>query len=291
MWNLWLWLKEANRGLFRNFLMNSFALLLSIVCFALLAFFTTVGLNAKYISANQEDKIEVIVHLKDNVTNYEEIEGRIKALNQVKSFVFTSKDEAYEQMKETLGDRSKMLTDLGFNPLPASFEMKLKNPRDVNVVVKTIQSWGVGQDIKYGQEFLDNYFKVTDRVNKIALSIILVMAIATGAVIYSSIRMNILNRNKEIEIKNLVGAGSFNIRVPFVFEAIILTIISATVVIVAEYFLYDDLIRVLVSDLPITNFMSGKEITKSLIPTMYFVAIVIGAVSSFLSTQRYLKRH
>ncbi|QJX80558.1 cell division protein FtsX [Priestia megaterium] len=291
MWAIWFWLKEANKGLFRNFIMNSFALLLSIVCFAILAISTTIGINAKYISANQEEKIQVILHLKDDVKNYQQIEDRIRQLQEVKSFVFVSKDEAYEQMKQSLGKKQDMLTDLNFNPLPASFEINLKNPRDVKRVVKIIESWGVDENVKYGAEFLDNYFKVTDRINKIAFWVIIVMAFATASVIYSSIRMNILNRNKEIEIKDLVGAGMLNVRIPFVFEAVILTIISASIVLAGIYFYYEDMIKILLSDLPIVMFMSVDQVMRSLIPPMYLVAIVIGIVSSVLSTQRYLKRH
>lgn len=291
MWAFILWIKESFRGLFRNFLMNSFALLLSIVCFSMLAFFTTIGINAKYISTNQEEKVTVILLLKDNVSNYQEISNKITELKEVKSSVFVSKEEAYEEMKQSLGKREKMLTGLGFNPLPASFEIKLKNPRDVERVVKILDSWGIDKDIKYGQEYLDNFFEVTDKITQLAFWIIIVMSVATGAVIYSSIRMNILNRNKEIEIKDLIGAGLFNIRIPFILEAIILTIISATVVLVLVYFAYDEMIYKMVSGIPITTFMNKREILKNLLYPLYFLAIVIGLVSSIISTQRYLKRH
>lgn len=291
MWVFWLWLKEANKGLFRNFLMNSFALLLSVVCFSMLAFFTIIGINAKYISATQEEKVPVVLLLKDEVTNYQDVEARISKIKEVKSFVFVSKEEAYKEMEQSLGDRKKMLTGLGFNPLPASFEIKLHNTRDINKVVKTIESWGIDKDVKYGEEFLDNFFKVTDKINQLAFWVIILMSIATGAVIYSSIRMNILNRNKEIEIKNLIGAGSMNIRVPFVLEAVLLTAISATVVLGAVYFFYEDMIQMLIQGLPLVTFMGTDQVIKSLISPMYFVAFIIGIISSVLSTQRYLKRH
>lgn len=291
MWVLGLWIKEANKGLFRNLLMNAFALLLAIICFSLMAFFTVIGMNAKYISSTQEEKVPVVLLLKDEITDYQEIESRIKELKEVKEYTFISKDEAYEEMKQSLGEKDKMLTGLGFNPLPASFEMKLNNPRDINKVVKTIESWGVDKNVKYGKEFLDNFFSVTDKINQIAFWIIIIMSVATGAVIYSSIRMNILNRNKEIEIKNLIGAGSLNIKVPFILEAVLLTTLSASVILAAVFFFYNDMIGIMLSGLPMVTFMEKDQVIKSLVPLMYFVAIVIGIVSSFLSTQRYLKRH
>ncbi|MGN5650478.1 permease-like cell division protein FtsX [Bacillus sp. Brlt_9] len=291
MWTFILWFKEAFKGLFRNILMNSFALLLSVVCFSLLAIFTIIGLNAKYISSSGEDKIQIVLYLKDEVKDYQSIQNKIQEMKQVKSYTFISKDEAYQKMKQELGKREKMLTNLGFNPLPASFELKLHNPRDINKVVKTLESWGVAKDIKFGKEFIDNFFKVTDKINQTAFWIVIIMSVATGAVIYSSIRMNILNRNKEIEIKDLIGAGMLNIRIPFILEAMLLTLFSASLVLVCVYYVYEKGIHFVMKDLPINLFMSVSDVILKLTPTMLGVAVIIALISSILSTQRYLKRH
>lgn len=291
MWVVWLWIKEAVKGIRRNLLMNSFAFLLAIMCFVLLASSIIVATNARHMAETQENKIEIVVHIKDEITDYRNIEEKIKGLQQVKSYSFVSKEEAYEVMKQDLGNRKGMLTDLGFNPLPASFEIKLHDAREVQRVVNTIESWGIDKSIKYGEEFLDNFFKITDRINQIAIFAIIAVAFVVGAVIFASIRMNILNRNKEIEIKNLVGAGPLNIRVPFVLEAVMLTFISATFVLILVYFFYEKGISYLASGFPLGSFIGVNEIMGRITVPMYFVALVIAFTSALLSTAKYLKRH
>lgn len=291
MWVGWLWLREALVGIKRNLLMNSFAFLLAIMCFSLLAASIILATTARHMAETQENKIEVVVHIKDEVTDYAGIEQKIKGLQQVKSYSFVSKEEAYELMRQDLGKRESMLTDLGFNPLPASFELKLHDAREVQKVVNTIESWGIDKSIKYGEEFLDNFFKITDRINQIAVFAIVAVSLAVGAVIFASIRMNILNRNKEIEIKNLIGAGSLNIRVPFVLEALLLTLTSASVVLILIQTLYEKGIQYLSSGLPMDSFMNLNEVMSRIVVPLYFVALVIALVSSLLSTTKYLKRH
>jgi len=261
------------------------------MCFSLLASSIIVGTTVNHMAETQENKIEIVVHIKDEVTNYVDIEAKIKGLDQVKSYTFVSKEEAYEEMRRDLGKREKMLTDLGFNPLPASFEIKLHDGREVQKVVNTIESWGIDKSIKYGEEFLDNFFKITERINQIAVFAIVAVSLAVGAVIFASIRMNILNRNKEIEIKNLIGAGSLNIRIPFVLEALVLTVMSASLVLILVRLFYEKVILYLASGFPTETFMSVNEVMGRIVVPLYFVALVIALISSLLSTAKYLKRH
>jgi cell division transport system permease protein len=194
-------------------------------------------------------------------------------------------------MERNLGDRKEMLTALEFNPLPASFQVKLKNPKEIEKTARTIETWGITKNIKYGENFIENLFATTEKIKKVAYIIIIIMGISAGSMLYVSIRVNILNRNKEIEIKNLVGAGAFNIRVPFILEAIILTTLSSIVVLAAFYLGYDRMIAEITGGIAFTSYIPVKEIMKQMIPIMLLSAVVIGFISSFLSTQKYLKRH
>jgi cell division transport system permease protein len=291
MWNIWLWIREALSGIVRNFTMNLFAFILSTICFLVLAFWMVIGMNTQFVSNNLEDKVQISLNLNNEITNYSEIEEKIKALDGVESYRFVSKEEAYEEMLQKLGDRKEMLTDLSYNPLPASFQVKLKNPKEIEKTALIMKTWGVTKSIKYGEDFIDNLFATTEKIKQLATMIIIVMGISTGSMLYVSIRVNILNRNKEIEIKDLVGAGMFNIRIPFILEAMILTTLSAIVVIATFYFGYDMMIEKITGGVSFASYIPVNEMIKRMIPVMLLTATGIGFISSFLSTQRYLKRH
>mgnify|MGYP003552606170 CR=1 FL=1 len=291
MWHIILWIREAFSGIFRNFTMNGFAFILSMLCFSVLAFWMVVGINAQYVSTNLENKVQISVILDDTIKDYGEVEKKIKELEGVESYRFISKEEAYKEMEQSLGDRKEMLTELEFNPLPASFQIKLKNPKEIEKIAKTIETWGITKNIKYGEKFIENLFSTTEKIKKVAYIIIVIMGISAGSMLYVSIRVNILNRNKEIEIKNLVGAGVFNIRIPFILEAMILTTLSSMVVLVIFYLGYDRMIAELSGGIAFASSVPVNEMMKKMIPTMLMAAASIGFISSFLSTQRYLKRH
>lgn len=291
MWNILLWFREAFKGIFRNSLLNAFVIVLSVASFALLALFSMLGYNAKFIAANQEDKMPIVVYLKNDVTDFSSIEQKLLALPDVKEVELVTKEEAYQVMENDLGERSNMLTELDFNPFPNSFEVKLNDTEQIKKIVKTIDTWGIDKSIKYGEEYLQSFFEFTDSVNNISFYIIIILSLTTGIAVYSSIRLNILNRNKEIEIKNLVGAGQLNTRVPFILEALILTVGSAAVVLIAVKLLYEKALLFLTNGLPIVNFLSTEKVLTYITPSLLGLAVIIALISGFLSTQRYLKRH
>ena len=74
------------------------------------------------------DVVLIAVYLKDNISDElkESIEKEIKSWEEVKEVKYISKEEAFERFKEQNKD-SEILNEIQGNPLPASFEIKLKS--------------------------------------------------------------------------------------------------------------------------------------------------------------------
>jgi cell division transport system permease protein len=290
MWKIMLWFKEAGKGILRNLTLNTLASAMTIICLSILAAGIVLGLNAKHLATITEQNMEVTVHIKNDLTNYSEIENRIKELGGVTEIGFVSKEEAYEKMKVRLGKNADMLTDLGYNPLTASFSIGLEDPKQIPKVARTIETWGISTKVNYGEDFLQDLFMITDKAKQWAFWTIIVSGTVAAGMIFIAIKINIFNRNKEIEIKDLIGAGMFNIRIPFILEAVILSMASALIVVGLVKLFYERAM-VYVTGGVFTNFLPVQEVLSKMTPLLLLVAFTIALIGSFISTQRYLKRH
>lgn len=290
MWKVILWLREAFKGLFRNLTLNTLAILMSIICLSLLAGGIILGLNAKHFANVMENNMGITVYIKNDVANYSDIENRIKEIGGIKELIFTSKEESYEKMKIKLGKNKDMLTDLGHNPLNANFFIKLENPKDIQKTARTIETWGISSKVRYGEDFVKDLFLITDKAKQIAFWTIVISGAVAAGMIFIAIKINIFNRNKEIEIKDLIGAGMFNIRIPFILEAIILSLSAALIVIGLVRMFYDRAMLYITGGM-FTDYLSVGELLTKMVPLLVLVAIAIALIGSFISTQRYLKRH
>ncbi len=83
-------------------------------------------------------KVEVVmiaVYLKDNISDdlKESIEKEIKSWEEVKEVKYISKEQAFERFKEQ-NEGSDILKEIQGNPIPASFEIKLKSYKKVEQI-------------------------------------------------------------------------------------------------------------------------------------------------------------
>lgn len=289
MWKIWLWIKESVSGVTKNFTSFLFASLLSFATLFLLSVWMIIGLNIEATSDGIKDNLQISMNLKDDVEEYQKLEDKIKNIPEVKSVELITKDEAFERMKNNLGEREELLTDLDFNPLPASFEIKVDDAEKLILVAKEVEGWPESKSVKYGENYVDKLMLVTKNVTKGVYVIIFLIMVVSGLMIFFSVRLSIENRNRELAIKNLVGAGPFNIRIPFILEGMYMTGISALIVLSIIWAFYEKLTIKLTRMYQGTYFLDLNTIMNEVGYKILLIALFIGFFSSLISTHKHIQ--
>lgn len=289
-WLILLWLKETFYGFFRNFFRNFSAIILSTACLFLFAIAFVVGEYGQFIAKDMEKKVEIKVYLHDEVVNYHEIEERIGSVSGVKEVTFSSKEEEKEKIKKELGEDGDMVEVLAINPFAASFSVRLHNPHHVKEISQEIKSWGIAEKIEYGEGYIESLLIFTENANYVAYAMIVVVAVYAAYIVNNAISFNIIQRKNEIRIKQLTGAGNFTIRMPFIMEALIIMLISSSIVYGLFTRGYGELAVSLKKAIPYAPILDSHLLLEALTKPLYLMAIVIGLFGSLISTQRFLKR-
>jgi len=294
MFVVWLWIKEAFIGLFRNMRWNMTAIFLSTVCLFLFAASFVVGMNANYFAKLLDEKIEVKIYLLETVTDYEKIEADIKKLDNVKTVKFISKEEALRDMKKDLGEDGDMLDALDKNPLAASFVVKLHDPSKLQMFVSQVEKMNVSEYTSYGKGFVEKILLSAKAISKGGYILTLFGIVFTVFVVFTAIQNNIARRKEEIRIKQLIGAGPLTVRVPFVLEAILLTGISSGIVYGVFYYglpkTMTSIMGSIKEAIPNFRFLDPYEMVDELFVPLFVLSLLIGFVGSTLSTYRNIKK-
>ncbi len=153
---------------------------------------------------------------------------------RVDGVTYVSKAQALERFKKRTANSPELVEQLRGNPLPASFEIKLKNPRQVAAVVKSILAMPAltqvikdqKADVKWGQDIVEKLFAATGIVRSFVLVFVIMLLLVSLVLIGNTIRLAIFSRRKEIGIMRLVGASNWFIRTPFLFEGVFQAIIG-----------------------------------------------------------------
>lgn len=273
---------------------------LSIVLFSVIAS-ATFNNTIKQLT----DKIDISVYIKDSVKDAQrnKLIADLKALPNVKSVQYVSKDEALANYKKDNQGNLDLLLAISQtdNYLPASIRIKPNDPNKLDSIKQFLDSKEV-KDLQDGETSysgdrkvaVDKITHATKFFQQAGLIGIIVFTIISMLIIFNTIRMAIFNRRDELNIMRLLGASPWYIRGPFIVETILYGLVAGVVSVL--------LCNVLFSVSSTTFEASSLGILDIKFASDYFTAhywqiltsqigigIVIGAASSYFATRRYLK--
>ncbi|MCX7971274.1 MAG: permease-like cell division protein FtsX, partial [Negativicutes bacterium] len=232
---------DAFSSLRHNRLMTVAAITTVALSLLILGTFITVLLNLNFIADTLESQVQISVYLKDELTPLQqrEVGTRITRINGVRQVMFVDKEQALKQFRERLGDQQGILDALdGVNPLPNYFEVKVDNPDQVLPTVEIIRVIAGVEKVRYGQEAIENLFKITHIIRVAGLILIVLLAAAALFIIANTIRITVFARRQEIRIMKYVGATDWFIRWPFIIEGLILGFAGALVAAAVLFYSY-----------------------------------------------------
>lgn len=283
-------LSEALGSLRRNYFMTIAALLTVLLSMTVLGVVLVFASNINGLLQDIKNKVEITVYLQDAATGeqVESLQQEIVAWNEVKDVRFISKEEALQILKEDFKDHPEIVQSMSSNPLPASFEISLKDPEEADVVAQRFEGNSIVSEVRYGKEIAERIFRVTAVARNIMLAFIGVLAIVAILLISNTIRLSIFARRREVEIMKLVGATNWFIRWPFVIEGMTVGLVGAAaafgIVMVGSDFVMDRIRETLV-------FMSVQFQSIplwQLAGVLLLVGVGIGALGSGLGLRRFL---
>ena len=233
---------ETFSSLRRNFFMTCAAISTVAITLFIVGLFTVIVYDVMGVVNSIKSQVELAVYLEDGISSglKDYIEQEIKSWEEVDSVKYVSKDQALERFKEQ-NEGSDILKEIEGNPLPASFEITLKDPEKIDRVALRFYDKdgnyieGVN-DVIYGKNYVNKLFSITAIIGVITIIIIAVLLLAAIVLIFNTIRLSIYARRKEIEVMKLVGATNWFVRIPFLFEGFLEGFTGGIISIILLYF-------------------------------------------------------
>lgn len=295
--------KTGSRNFMRNAWLSTAATAVMTVTLTLIAvsYIATSALNTTIKGV--VDKIDVSVYLNDATTPEQvtSLQTRLKAIDNVSSIKFVSKNDALAQYREQNKANPELLKAVSEtdNPLPASIQIKVKDQNKMQPITDLVNQPDVkpllaARDaVSYSGDrkvTIDRIISTSNFIKLATIAASVLFVIISTLIIFNTIRMAIFTRRDEIEIMKLVGATSWFIRGPFIFEAALYGIIGAAISLIIVYMLIiggAPKLGSYVDTESVVSFFKSNFILVALIEVV--IGILIGAISSLIAMVRYLK--
>ncbi len=293
-------LKESLHGFTRNLSTTLGSIVTIFLSLLIIGIFLVGGVVVNNVMSSVENEVSISAFISDDASqaDIDSVTGYIEGIDGVASVSFTTKDQALENFKATSNSDIVDALD-GQNPLPASIEVELSDPKLVEDVAGQIEENSTfasicGYDtpadsLKYGQKSVEQLFSLTTYVRYIGIALIALLIFIALVFINNTIRLAILARRKEIAIMRLVGASNGFIRGPFLMEGALHAIIGSLLAVVSLEVLRNLALPKLASALKFLAIDVSLNTFALIYLALVVAGLVIGLFGSALAMRRYLK--
>ncbi len=251
-----------------------------------------------------EDKVDVAIYFTVGAPESQILEMRdsIEKFPEVAEVSYISSAEAITAFRDKHQDdylTIQALDELDHNPLGASLTIKAKKTEQYESIANLLK--GDSALAKDNASIIDtiNYNKnkqVIDRLTdlitgarRLGILVTLVLVILSIVITFNTIRLAIFFAREEISIMRLVGADNKYIRGPFMIEGMTYGAIATFITVILFLFITLWFGRSMTDFLGMNLFSYYVRNIIQIFIIILLSGVVLGAVSSFLATRRYLK--
>lgn len=250
------------------------------------------------------DKVDISIYLKPETdqATADNVIAELKKLDSVKSVSYVSSADAREQIAQENSSNSAVLEAIkeATNKTPATVKVVVKDINDTSELEKAVTENTVIKDNlspDYKPSFagdrrqsIKSIGSAVGFAQKAAIGASILFVVISSLIIFNTIQMAIFNRKDEIQMMKLIGAGKGFIRGPFLIESVFYGIIAAVIASGLGMFILYQVKGVLSSYFyvdPTIDFVTTYAVLITLV--MMVIGSIIGIISSYLATRRYLK--
>ncbi|GAB1415681.1 permease-like cell division protein FtsX [Paludibacter sp.] len=280
---------ESKKGKYRiNKVSVTSTISMSMVLF-LLGLVLLLIFSARDLSREIRENISLSIILDESISEQstKRIQDYLNKSSYVKSTKFISKEDALKEHIQSMGENPEKY--LGYNPLMASFEVKLHsefaNNDSVEKFESRIKTFDGIQRLSYQKELVNLVNDNIARISLILLFVATILLLISITLMNNTIRVSIYSNRFLINTMKLVGATPWFIRKPYILQGIINGFIASVI----SLGMLSGVIFYVQNSIEINMFMLQTTTIVEVAILVIISGVILTAISSYTAVGRYLR--
>ncbi|MDO5513289.1 permease-like cell division protein FtsX [Corynebacterium sp.] len=294
-------LREAFRGLGRNFTMTIALIITTAISLALLATGFLVTKMTEDTKAIYLDRVEVMIQLDEDISANDddcsseacrEVRALLDDADGVESVTFRSREQSFARFVEVFEDTDpQLVAETSPDALPAALHVRLTDPLDQTPLEPVRDLEQVDTIV----DQVDDLRGATDNLDAVRNATFLVAAVQAIAAIFliaNMVQIAAFSRRDEISIMRMVGASRWYTQAPFVLEAVLATLIGALLaaagLFLGKEFVIDKALRGLYESQLIAPVTSSD--IWLVVPVVAVIGIIFAGLTAQVALRSYVRK-
>ena len=297
---------QSLKSLKRNGWMTVAAVSSVTITLSLVAIFASVILNTAKLASDISNNVRIVVYMRKDIADnsktivkegqtvknndYHKIYDALTSMDHVSKVTYSSKEEQYEKLTETMGSEWKVFEG-DSNPLYDAYIVDTTEHKYVDSVAAEAKKLEGVSEVQDGGANTQKLFALSDFIRVWGLVGAGLLIFIAVFLISNTIRITIISRSREIQIMRLVGAKNSYIRGPFLFEGAWIGLLGSVLPVVLVYFGYNMAYQTMNKNLVAQNLsmIEPHLFVPAMIGAVSVLGIFIGSLGSSISMRRFLK--
>ena len=297
---------ESLKSLKRNGWMTVAAVSSVTITLSLVAIFASVILNTAKLASDISNNVRIVVYMRKDIADnsktivkegqtvknndYHKIYDALTSMDHVSKVTYSSKEEQYEKLTETMGSEWKVFEG-DSNPLYDAYIVDTTEHKYVDSVAAEAKKLEGVSEVQDGGADTKKLFALSDFIRVWGLVGAGLLIFIAVFLISNTIRITIISRSREIQIMRLVGAKNSYIRGPFLFEGAWIGLLGSVLPVALVYFGYNMAYQTMNKNLVAQNLsmIEPHLFVPAMIGAVSVLGILIGSLGSSISMRRFLK--
>lgn len=223
-------LYEGLRGFWKQRLMSAATIVVLIVSMVLVGSSAMVFFNVDKMLSSMEAQNIVMVFLQDELSeeSQKELGSKFSAMTNVQSCTFVSREEAWKQQVNSLGeDASVLLEGIDESPLPNAYKLALKDMNMFNATVEELKNISGVLSVRENSEIASELVQIRKSVSVVSFGAFVLFSLISLGVTAATLSLAMSGKSAEISIMKSVGATNKFIRIPFMVQGVLYGVAAA----------------------------------------------------------------
>ena len=245
--------------------------------------------NLSHAADSIKERMTLYVMLADDATQevVDAVRYGLTSAEGVREVVYVSKEQAATEFKEFVGSNFEEF--LSYNPLPASFEVRLRATESPKALVASLEEqisgWKGVDEVVYQRGVVDN---LDANLGKFRLLVLLfggALLVISLVLLRNTIRMSVFSRRELINTMKLVGASRSFIKKPFLVDSLWMGLVAALV----AMGLFWAMVVALAEGLPFVMLISGAEVMGTICGAILVGGVVISTLFTNFALNKFIR--
>ena len=288
-------IRDSFKGVFRNFSLSLASISCITITLVVVSFSIILSYNVNNFAKSIEKDVTIVAFIK-NGTSEEDmsaIKDKITLLNNVETVTFDDKAKITQEIMDSSDTFKSILENMEDeeNPIQNTYLVKVQDINTIKEVADAIKEMENITAVKYGEGMVEQLISVFKAVKNVSIGAVIALIIVTAFLISNTIKITIFSRRKEIEIMRLVGASNLNIKIPFIFEGLILGILGSIIPILVTVYGYVALYQNFNGQLfsPFIKLIRPEPFIYQVSIILLLIGMLVGMFGSLRAAKKHLK--